>query len=818
MNTYEYALMYKKMGLVPVPLKITFVDGKKSANFLVKWSTIDKMPSDDILKEWFSKDVDMAVITGEISGNLTLIDFDRDIYEQEWTVIKKYDLFKSGVRTKHGYHFMFRSNKSFTSATRIGDGIDIKSKNGISYMPPSKYTAGIETFQYSFISENFDIPYIENPMGLFYELGLKVKKDKKTVSEKVVSGDMVLTNEIYRTFKPLAIPGNLDKLFFSLAGYLARLKIPVDITKSAILNMQEKGDRNKTINTIERAYKFPDKSWGLPHILEVCSDVKAPENVIENIEMFDKRHRVNKIEIQTSENKVENVDVPDEYKKYFTADKIRLAQLELLDKLFKSKAKNIVLKAQTGVGKTYVYLAYARFLKKPTIVIMPDKAMQNQIENYNIFMIKGKSNYMCGKYPEQNAEESQCNLEAKHRCDITCPWSIARNKAKSILEKGGIIACNFANYRQYKTGSTLLIYDEFHKIIKEISKPITVPGGNVQKHYLALANEMNDYLDMMENGDISEEDYRSYLKVRNEFFTFEFIVENIENSYTYEKKGKTYVRLDEVGTFNKLLSLPNNQLFVSATPLTENGFFEVINSDISMSNRNNAPVVYIPLSNMSRASIGEDAFNRAAQFIAQLIESSGKIIVHTGNLEYADYLEKKLYNYGVVKHEAGKLDKAMEQFRKGGYNVLLTASGDSGFDFYGKEYHQQVILKMPYPSLNEEWRALEMKVGSDEMNMRYEKAAVDTIIQICGRISRGDDSGITYIIDSKFKDLYLNNYDMFSEIRHRLIDFTGELKERELCTMQASVDFGSYKKGDKFTTDIDTSLMLMQEDKAVIIA
>jgi Rad3-related DNA helicase len=99
-----------------------------------------------------------------------------------------------------------------------------------------------------------------------------------------------------------------------------------------------------------------------------------------------------------------------------------------------------------------------------------------------------------------------------------------------------------------------------------------------------------------------------------------------------------------------------------------------------------------------------------------------------------------------------------------GYDFLLIASGDVGFDFSTNDITVQFIVKVPYPALDEEWRGYAGRFGKPEMNAKYTEQTIHTIEQICGRTCRGeDDVGVTFILDSKFEDLYKKNEEMFSE-------------------------------------------------------
>ncbi len=220
---------------------------------------------------------------------------------------------------------------------------------------------------------------------------------------------------------------------------------------------------------------------------------------------------------------------------------------------------------------------------------------------------------------------------------------------------------------------------------------------------------------------------------------------------------------------------------------------------------------------MSRYSAPPSAFMQIAQIITMKVKSEGgKAIVHTSSIDYAKMLAKYLRSFNVLVHEKGMLDQVVSEFKKGKYDILLTAGGDSGLDFYGDEFRQQFIIKMPYPSLNEEWRGLAEFKGAEAMEKQYEEQTVSTLIQMCGRIARGaDDTGITYIFDSKFEELYAKYTEKLRAISDRIIDLSGKLKEG--VVVQFMDEYGENKAGDRKLVDADTAIQLMDIGKAVIV-
>lgn len=93
--------------------------------------------------------------------------------------------------------------------------------------------------------------------------------------------------------------------------------------------------------------------------------------------------------------------------------------------------------------------------------------------------------------------------------------------------------------------------------------------------------------------------------------------------------------------------------------------------------------------------------------------------------------------------------------------VVLMASGMSeGVDLSGSKGRWQVITNIPRPSWGDLW--VQAKAG--KYKDWYDRQAVLELQQMSGRICRSvDDYGVTYIVDSRFKQFYKKNERFFRE-------------------------------------------------------
>lgn len=142
----EYLSFYKRMGFSVIPITAPtggFNDGKKPA--IPSWlSYTTRKPSDHELDKWFNgTNLNIAVVTGEIS-DLNVLDIDdEDSYEKIMNVAPWFEETLT-VKTGKGYHIYFRpSVHTRTTTFTINDHLHhIKAEGGYVVAPPSTHASG----------------------------------------------------------------------------------------------------------------------------------------------------------------------------------------------------------------------------------------------------------------------------------------------------------------------------------------------------------------------------------------------------------------------------------------------------------------------------------------------------------------------------------------------------------------------------------------------------------------------------------------------------------------------------------------------------
>ncbi len=135
LSTLSAAMKYRSMGFSVIPL---LPNDKRPA---IKWEPYQKeIASEEQLIEWFTKDYNVGIVTGEIS-NLTVVDCDTQGAIQQISAMLPLIVIPIQLTPRGGRHFFFQYEKGFISK-RISNGIDIKTNGGCVVAYPSRLTNG----------------------------------------------------------------------------------------------------------------------------------------------------------------------------------------------------------------------------------------------------------------------------------------------------------------------------------------------------------------------------------------------------------------------------------------------------------------------------------------------------------------------------------------------------------------------------------------------------------------------------------------------------------------------------------------------------
>jgi len=485
--------------------------------------------------------------------------------------------------------------------------------------------------------------------------------------------------------------------------------------------------------------------------------------------------------------------VPPELEGYVNVKTFRKDQPLLIRRLVEAYNNGLdaVLNPPTGYGKTLVFVTAARLLGVPTAIITCDKGLQNQLREYGVLVLKGKDNYRCPRY-NVKASLAPCSVKRRFNCDMWCEWREVVSAYERIMRSGGIVALNFGNWYRALRASYVII-DEFHETVARMCHPLRLhrygedDHENIALNLKAVERELESLQDEIEHLEPGSKEYlKMAVRIRdlqNMREKLGFYLENIDHVFSYhDKEGRYYVELDLIGTLMRLdRTIEARKLWVSASPVM---FKEmpIITSDYRVADRTNAPIIFMPISRLTSRQVWErpDLLAVTGDFIALTFEwakkaiGTRKAVIYTGNttthMAVADHLERR--GYDVLRHEAGNLERVIREFKEGPHDFLCATAIESGYDFDEPEINLMFIVKVPYPDLSDpKWNGFKRRFGEDRFNEEYDRIAVNSILQACGRIARSEDKvSLTFILDEKFTDLYNRRKDWFTgDFKDRLI-------------------------------------------------
>ena len=309
-----YALMYWRLGFSIFPLK------PRSKQPAVKtWKPYQIQPPElqEVELLFKEKDKNIAIVTGTVSGNLVVIDFDSEelfrevmkkIIEKGSTRLKEALANTWIVKTGKGYHVYVRlEDSSLVPRTkpRLREGLDIKAEGGYVVAPPSIHPSGK---QYEFLRDKegvFGPPEVKEPITLTEREGkefLGFLAPKKIIEEKQERGqegrckglgkDKILA--IVEAIKPAYTPGSRDLIVLYLSGWLRKANVCYEDARELIETLASNDEEfNQRIYVLDRTYGLrgnpPSKEelrgkTGLQEILETSLGEEKALDVIRVIE------------------------------------------------------------------------------------------------------------------------------------------------------------------------------------------------------------------------------------------------------------------------------------------------------------------------------------------------------------------------------------------------------------------------------------------------------------------------------------------------------------------------------------------------------
>ena len=235
----------------------------------------------------FPEGCNFAVICGEVSNNLCVVDFDdRRLYEEFFSDVTTFT-----VETQSGgVHLYFYATKSLRKFPKFkGFPIDIQAEGSYVVIPPSvlegrewrvlKDAEIVQADVLSLLEERLPVPAEElTERGG----GREKKEEEKTLTEAKIL-------EIVNLLKPIYREGYRDYIVHFLSGWMKKAGIPYEEAKKVIELLSENDEEQKQRlyvldRTYERAGNPPKKELkGKSGIQEIAENLLGEERALELI-------------------------------------------------------------------------------------------------------------------------------------------------------------------------------------------------------------------------------------------------------------------------------------------------------------------------------------------------------------------------------------------------------------------------------------------------------------------------------------------------------------------------------------------------------
>lgn len=174
-------------------------------------------------------------------------------------------------------------------------------------------------------------------------------------------------------------------------------------------------------------------------------------------------------------------------------------------------------------------------------------------------------------------------------------------------------------------------------------------------------------------------------------------------------------------------------------------------------------IYYDPVGSMTKD--GRFRFAKPmAEKISQLHDIfSAKTIVHCGNYQIANLINEHLCGLqpNVLLQFSGERNEVLRHWKRLDNAIFLSVAFEQGLDLEGPEYPMNIIAKVPFPNLGDDWIQARNKYDNYAW---YSKTVAIQIQQACGRTTRTPkDNSMTYILDGSFGSFLTRNKSLFQD-------------------------------------------------------
>lgn len=484
-------------------------------------------------------------------------------------------------------------------------------------------------------------------------------------------------------------------------------------------------------------------------------------------------------------------------------------QLDLLEEVFNklTEQTTYVLELPTGYGKSLIAVAITLLLyhtgklnpkRERSLFVCNKKLLQTQYHASFpfLYMIKGKSNYICPLDPKVTVDHAACSVDPEFKC--SCEDACTYQVIKSAMVRNPITLVNYAWYflHRFKENmfsfTGLQVFDEAHLFPGIITDFMNIDvnqyNAEIKKSFDLLGfSSFNDKIDAICSSTRADEflkhvsvvvelvitEVKEWMKNRialsdEQVDSFNYLVQSadkfqntmqltkINDKISFERVDGKFLLHPLSHIYNTYISETKYNIFMTSTieeDYATNYLFEHRDPNRgyhyiqrpSLFKKENRQINVIKGFKVNNTFLANTELAKQLAGVATMIadeyhkDERGLIFVNS-------YKQSLIFN--AIKHprlfvhlDGMPLAPLMEKFLKSKDGILVSPVISEGFDFKNEDSRFQIIFKIPFltPGTPEE------KVYGSRW---YFNEALNKLIQMTGRSIRNkDDYAVSYVLD-----------------------------------------------------------------------